>query len=338
MNNLLKPGRLLDDKGNLTEAGYATSLIKTYNRKHIKGMKTRIKEWDYYAFLNDEFGICLTIADNSYMSLASVSFLDFNNKKYITKSSMKFFSFGKINLPSSSIEGDIIYKDKKVSLSFFNNGEKRFLKAHYKNFDGEKDLSLELEVKQTSNNSMVIAIPFKKKKHFYYNQKINLLIGDGILNIGNQKYEINNNLGVLDWGRGVWTYNNIWYWASLSYKDEEGYKGFNLGYGFGDTSKASENMVFFNDEIHKLDDVEFLIPMENNEYRYLDKWKIISKDEKVNLTFEPILDRFDNVDFKILCSIQHQIFGKFNGYIKVNNKIIKIVDALGFAERVHNKW
>ncbi len=49
---------------------------------------------------------------------------------------------------------------------------------------------------------------------------------------------------VLDWGRGVWTYKNTWYWGSASGLVDGVPFGFNIGYGFGDTSAASENMLF----------------------------------------------------------------------------------------------
>ena len=37
----------------------------------------RIKEWDYYLVMNGQFALALTIADNSYMGLDSISLLDF---------------------------------------------------------------------------------------------------------------------------------------------------------------------------------------------------------------------------------------------------------------------
>jgi len=40
----------------------------------------RIKEWDYYLIYNDHFGVALTVDDNSYMGLMSISFLDFDKK------------------------------------------------------------------------------------------------------------------------------------------------------------------------------------------------------------------------------------------------------------------
>ena len=63
----LTSGPLLDKDGNLIEAGYAFNLVRTYNRKDIKTGKSRIKEWDYYYIGDDNFGIALTIDDNSYM-------------------------------------------------------------------------------------------------------------------------------------------------------------------------------------------------------------------------------------------------------------------------------
>ena len=70
-------GPLLTPDGTVSEAGYATSLIKEYDRKAIKANKLRIKEWDYYFIGNERYGVALTVADNGYMGLDSISLLDF---------------------------------------------------------------------------------------------------------------------------------------------------------------------------------------------------------------------------------------------------------------------
>ena len=108
---------------------------------------------------------------------------------------------------------------------------------------------------------MVIATPFLKNKHFYYNQKINLLKVSGYFKCGNLKHTFKpDTYGVLDWGRGIWTYSNTWYWSSLNVKQGDNVIGWNLGYGFGDTSAASENMFFVNQ-----DELGILI-FENNNF------------------------------------------------------------------------
>ena len=64
---ITQPGPLLNEKGELIEKGYSTSLIKTYNRNDIKAYGFRIKEWDNYIIYNNKVGIYITIDDNSYM-------------------------------------------------------------------------------------------------------------------------------------------------------------------------------------------------------------------------------------------------------------------------------
>ena len=338
--NKLKEGKLLDNTGNLIEARYAFDLVKDYSRKDIKGLKSRIKEWDYYFIHDDEFGIALTIDDNSYMGLVSVSILDFKNNKDITKSYIKWFTNGKTNLPSTSKNGDIYVTNKKYSMLFENKNGKRHLVCLMQNITPNKDFSCDITLEITSPYSMVIATPFKKKKHFYYNQKINLLKTIGEFSYGNIKHTFkNNSLGVLDWGRGVWTYSNTWYWSSLNGFYEGHNIGFNLGYGFGDTSKASENMFFYDKQAFKLDDVKFNIPKnEKGKEDYLGKWTFTSIDNNINLEFKPIIDRYANTNALIIQSKQHQVFGYFSGVIKADNKEFKFENLLGFAEKVSNRW
>lgn len=340
MQTKLNPGKLLNSNGDLVEAGYAFNLAKNYDRKDIKGLKTRIKEWDYYYIGDDNYGLALTIADNSLYGLVSFSILDFKNKKEIvTKSMMKFFTFGKWNLPNTSENGSLIVKDKKFHFEFYNEFGNRHLACFMSDGKG-KDFSCDIILNLTSQKSMVIATPFNKKRHFYYNQKINLLqVSNGSFTYGDLHYDFPKTaLGVLDWGRGVWTYSNTWYWSSMStyYKGRK--IGFNLGYGFGDTSKASENMLFVDNEAYKLEDVEFIIPQKNGKDDYMSPWKLVSKDGSIDLTFTPVLDRFANMNVLVIQSVQHQVFGRFSGTFKVNGRSYEIKDFIGFAEKVKNRW
>ena len=67
---------LLNANGDLTEPGYAKSLLPVYRRADIRAGKMRIKEWDYYLISNGRYALALTIADNGYMGMDSVSLLD----------------------------------------------------------------------------------------------------------------------------------------------------------------------------------------------------------------------------------------------------------------------
>lgn len=92
---------LLDEKGNLREPGYAKRLLPIYRRVDIKAPVARIKEWDYYLVTNDHFAVALTIADNGYMGLDSVSFLQFDEGWQMTRSPMRAFPMGRTGLPET---------------------------------------------------------------------------------------------------------------------------------------------------------------------------------------------------------------------------------------------
>ena len=341
MQKQLTEGKLLVN-GKLAEAGYSTKTARQYNRNDIKRHKMRIKEWDYYIITDGKKAVALTVADNSYMSLVSASFLDFVNPQFKTTSEIKFFSCGKLNMPSCPEEGDVHYKSKNVQISFERREDCRVLKCNYKNFWDKTDFACELTLTDFPRDQMTIATPFNKPHAFYYNTKINCMQAYGYCIVKGERWEFDpsDSLGTLDWGRGIWTYKNTWYWSSLQTRLADGRTfGFNLGYGFGDTSAASENMLFLDGIAHKLDRVVFEIPTKEGKDDFLSPWKFHDNEGRLNLDFVPILDRKDITDFGILASKQHQVFGKFSGTVVLDDgQELQLTDMLGFAEKVQNKW
>ena len=164
----------------------------------------------------------------------------------------------------------------------------------------------------------------------------------GVISLGDTVYELNtsDSMGTLDWGRGVWTYKNTWYWGSMSNILPDGTPfGFNIGYGFGDTSKATENMIFYNGEAHKLSEVTFNIPMKNGREDYMSPWTFTSDDKRFEMEFTPVLDRSAYINLLVLKTVQHQVFGKFSGKVTLDDgRVIEINNLLGFAEKVYNKY
>ena len=77
---------LLNEDGSLYQAGYARRLLPVYNKKTDFITRFKTKEWDYYYVGNDHIGLALTIDDNGYMGLDSISFLNFDEKWEVTMS------------------------------------------------------------------------------------------------------------------------------------------------------------------------------------------------------------------------------------------------------------
>lgn len=335
---------LLDARGNIAEPGFAKSLLPVYRRADVKASSLRLKEWDYYCVSNGKIALCLTIADNGYMGLDSVSLLNLEEGWEITTSPMQILTRGKKNLPETSKTGVSAAVGKGYYLQFSVENGKRVLLAQMRKFGPEGSLYAKVTLTDEPAESMVIATPFRKDGHFYYNQKINCMRAEGFVTYGyhNTTYEFQpeDSFAVLDWGRGVWTYDNTWYWGSASGLQDGVPFGFNIGYGFGDTSAASENMLFYNGKAHKLSDVRFHIPGDGTaEIDYLAPWKFTSDDGRFEMDFVPTLDRKSKTDFKVLMSDQHQVFGRFTGTAVLDDGTrLEIRDLAGFAEKVRNKW
>jgi hypothetical protein len=209
---------------------------------------------------------------------------------------------------------------------------------------GGTGLEAELTLREIpGGDSMVIATPFARAPSaFYYNQKINCQDAEGYFRLGGveRRFERGKAFGVLDWGRGVWTWSNTWYWASASglaaaTGDGEEPFGFNLGCGFGDTSAATENMIFYRGRAHKIGRVSF----ELDHRDFLKCWHLVSEDGRLDLELEPLLDRSSSTDLLLIASIQHQVFGSWRGRAVLDDGREIAIDGLrGFAEKVVNRW
>ena len=331
------PQSLLNKQGNIAEPGWARSQVQAYHRADITAPRFRIKEWDYYLVLNKDFAVCFTVSDLGYMGMLSASFLDFTAPCEHTETILTPFPMGKFKMPEDSSVGDVVYEDKRLSLKFLLSPGQRRILCSFKNFDGDKDLNCDITMAQPDMDSLVIATPWDKAKHFYYNQKINCMAASGWVEYGGKRYEFDpaTDFGTLDWGRGVWTYDNTWYWGSGNAVVNGKPFGFNIGYGFGNTSAATENILFYDGKGHKLDEVTFHIPPDD----YLKPWTFSSSDGRFEMTFQPIIDRCALTDVKIIISDQHQVFGKLSGTAILDDGTkLELKDVVCFAEKVRNKY
>jgi hypothetical protein len=335
---------LLTAAGTIAEPGYARSLIWDYNREQVHANKLRIKEWDYYLVAGKDFAVCFTVSDLGFIGLNSVSFLQLGEKRERTKTFIRPLTLGRLDLPRTTVTGDVKYQDKHLKIEYLNDGSggRRIICEMGELYDGEP-FSCDIALEETLAETMVIATPWKENPtRFYYNQKINCMRASGVVRVGAALYEFDpaSDFGTLDWGRGVWTYDNRWYWATANGVIDNKPFGFNLGYGFSDRSSATENMVFYDGKAHKLDEVRFLIPLDEKRRKiYMDPWKYISNDGRFDAELIPIIDRQATMNYGVIVSEQHQVFGHMNGICRLDDGTELIMkDILCATEDIHNKY
>jgi hypothetical protein len=335
---------LLDNHGYLTQSGYATQPYWIYNKKAIKAPWWRIKEWDYYAIIDQDsgFALCLTASDLGYAGLQALCLVDIPKGTYEQVDALTAFPMGRMGFASTADEDHRVEsKAGNLQLSFVRHGASRTLRIDARGFSrlaadrvvGELTLLQPAETERMVIASSWAGLP----RAFYYNQKINCMPVSGSLNLGNRTIEFKpeSTLAVLDWGRGRWPYTSHWYWASCSaYLEGEPF-GFNLGYGFSDRSAASENMVFYRGVAHKLSQVDFQ-PQPGD---YLAPWNFSSDDGRFEAVFTPTVDRQSHTNLVLIRSKQHQCFGYFSGKAVLDDRRVIHFDGLpGFTEDIYNRW
>ncbi len=341
---ITRPLDLLGGDGRIVEEGWARRPFWKYDRSKIAAPSWRIKEWDYYHVISHEgnYGITFTISDLGYLGLFSVAWVDLASGKVSQSEEMSFFPLGRTGFSESSEADDLKRESAKISLSFSIGGGRRHLSAVCPGFvapDGSTGLKADMELEDPPGaESMNIATSWKENRRaFYYNRKINCMPARGTVRLGSRSYAFSpsSSSGGLDWGRGVWTYRNRWYWGSASGLLGGVPFGWNIGYGFSDRSPASENMLFYAGKAHKLEEVSFGIDTSD----YLAPWKFGSSDGRFEMDFQPAVDRSSSTDLLLIKSIQHQVFGYFTGRVVLDDGTTLEVDHFaGFAEDVLNWW
>ncbi|MEN8721940.1 MAG: DUF2804 domain-containing protein [Alphaproteobacteria bacterium] len=335
----LSHGPLFDAAGNLAEVGYATDEAKTYSSDQVRAPWFRLKEWDYYCVLDDDFGFSCVVADNGYMGLLSATWFDFKAGTVVPIAAVPLLPRGKMGMPASANAGDVEASHKGMTLSFRHEHGGRRLVVDAPQWNDGQGIAADIFLEDRQDDRMTIVTPYThSQRAFYYNQKINCMPASGTVNVAGQTYTFSpdKNFGVLDWGRGVWAYSNCWYWGSASGLVDGHRFGFNIGYGFGDTSAASENMLFYDGVAHKLDQITFHI---NPNGFDAGPWQFTSSDGRFEMSFDPVLDREDMIDAMVLRSFTHQTFGRFNGKAVLDDgTVLEVKDLLGFAEEVITRW
>ena len=182
-----------------------------------------------------------------------------------------------------------------------------------------------------SKEKMVIATPFDKSKQWYLNYKENCFTVNGYVRIADVAYQIQNGFGLLDWGRGVWPFHHKWVWGNGGTTVNGKNFGFNIGWGFGNTSAATENAFFYDNKMYKLGEVQ--------EIKLGDVYRYIDQDERFVFDVEPIYDNFTKTHIAWVNNRCHQIFGKWSGYVVLDDgTTMEIPPFVAFCEHADNRW
>lgn len=334
-HEVTNPQDLLSEQGTISEPGWARTSVWTYNRKNLPVPHVRMKEWDYYLVMNEQLAVAFTISDLGYLSMASVTFILFEDETQVTRTELSMPGMNYF-MEDNPDQGVVEWRNNKLLLRFEMGPGGKHVYCEYKKFYKGSDFKADIWFDHLPAESMNIATPFENSKCFYYNHKMNAMSASGRIVFNWHLYHLDpsHDYGVLDWGRGYWPYKSHWFWGTASGLCQKKPLGINLGYGFGDTEAATENVLLYEGKIHKLDDVAFHIPNDP-----MKPWTITSSDGRFEALFVPKIDRAAKMDYGVICTDQHQYFGTLSGFCTLDDgRTLELEDFPAALETVYNKY
>jgi hypothetical protein len=334
---------LLEPDGRLSQIGWSRQPLLDCNLEAASFYRVRrlqwprIKRWDYYGLTTPEFYFSATLAHLGYAGTVFVYVIDFATGSMHEETVLIPLGSG-IALPRNSESGASTFSSKAARLRFWVENGTRRVQVAWPGFNHGEGVEADLTmVRAPSHESMNIVVPIPPKR-FYFNRKINCMPAGGWVRRAGRTSAIEpaTSLGNLDWGRGVWDYSSFWVWASASGFLPGGRTlGLNLGYGFGETSAATENAFILDGRIHKLDQVHF----DYNAQDFMRPWHLSAPDGRVDLEFVPFKERIARSDVLFIHSEVHQMFGRYSGHMVTDSgERVRLQDFIGFAEEHHAKW
>ena len=328
---------LLNERGAIVNTGYATRMMFEYDPKRIHARPFALKEWDFYQICAGEYILQLTYGHVSYVANFAITLFSVKTGETRVVSRMKPFPLRSLHMPKSPEDPGVLYaQGKDYEMRFEMDDTRRHLVfAAQDKTVGSVDIDITLD-KDVDNDKMVIATPFVKPNQFYLNCKENFFGVRGHAQMGDMRIDMGeHDTAVLDWGRGVWPFSQEWFWGNGTAFVGDDRFGFNIGWGFGDLSNATENMFFWNGKAVKLGTLQ----VERNPQDYMAPWRFRDDTEHFDLTMTPVFDHFTHTDIAFIHTQCHQVHGYYSGYVVLPDGTRKeIREVLAFCEHAENRW
>lgn len=332
---ITEPVELLNAEGEPLRPGYAKKNIFIYNRDAVAN-KLRMKEWDFYQVSDGKKMIQVNFANIALGSAATATYIDMETGKKLSGAGICPFTVHRFVPPANSVKPHHFEFNKGgAHLVIDYDGEKR--RVRYR----DKHLEIYFSAVQEGDGESITAVfPFKTKGRFFYTDKINCMPAKGrVVYDGETVWEFGRDtaFAVLDWGRGCWPYSNYWIWANGSTRLENGKLfGFELTWGIGDESNATETMLFLDGKAHKIGAVRL---EREPDGRWMEPWHFISEDSRFDMTMKPFYDNANPINLGLLKFSCHQVHGLWSGRAVLDDgSVIEVKDMYAFAEKMYNRW
>lgn len=285
----------------------------------------RNKRWEYWAIVSPTHIVSITVSSLDYAAVHG--FWVHDRRTGVTIDRGKVGGPWTATLPPSLGAGPATAKMRglEVEITEVRGATKITAKA--------PGLSVCISAeREAEHESMAVVVPWSKRR-FQYTVKDVVRPATGHIEIDGVGTDLENAWAVLDHGRGRWHHDVRWNWAAAVGHTDGHLVGLQFGARWTEGTGMTENALIVDGHATKISeqlrwDYDLEQPMK--------PWRIVGTDVDVTLT--PEYDHRSRTNLGPIGTRGDQVFGTFDGWIRVDGARIEITSLFGWAEDVANRW
>ncbi len=311
----LKAGTLLNERGELTQTGWAGQPVLKYEKKAVRAGKRSGREWERVLIMSDRYALELEIRDKGKKRTGSLTVTDAEEKWSKTlRWTLAAKEQGQDAVFDRGLQKlDVNGKNRGIHFEI-KNGMRRYYGAA-ENFRNKQDLQFDVTIAPAAGESFVTAVPMGRRPvYFRYGQISCGMRAKGVVMLGGNAFLFapSHSFAVLDRGCGVWHGDRKRRAAVMSTEAEEKELGFSVEAG---TEKNAGNAVsaLFHDGRVKPPGEVTIEPEKDMEGN--GAWRVRSENGEINVKLEPLLDYTEMIPSGLWWSRRRRIWGIFAGEV-----------------------
>lgn len=338
-HEITRPGELLARDGHLREPGWARRQQLTWNRDAVAD-PMRLREWDFVAWQSATAAVNVTLLNLGFVQLGTLTVVELPGAVKHETSVVRLSQDDPFQL-SSALEGSAWLQlagepERSVAITSTSTQTDVSL-AITTPLSGPPARGAVSLARRATMEYLSLATPFVgDPSQFFFEQKVPGLAATGSIAIDGKTFEFTDAPAIIDWGRGVWPSQATWRWAAGQVTLGDGRAvAFNLGEGFGDDQRGSENLFVIGDRAQKLGRVAWTFDPTRRDRA----WTFADGEGRLTLTLTPSGEEGGGLDFGERYSRLAKIYGTWSGQFRLEDGSTIFLDgAIGFAEEMQLSW
>lgn len=351
---LLAPVRLLGGDGRLNREAVGFTRRQLHDTSGIgRGLRAlgRNKRWEYWLVTTPTHLFSLTISDVDYVGSHTVWCHEIGTGRHLERTALVPFGYGTV-MPPSLAEGPAIGGSTGLAghvqpeapgrvaarVDELRHGTRlRAFAAEPAIRSGAAAGTVRFDVvaaRTPEHEALGVVVPWSGTR-FQYTVKDVARPASGWLEVDGARHRLpaGESWAILDHGRGRWPYRMWWNWGAAAGTSGGHAVGLQLGGRWTDGTGSRENAVVVDGRLHPIHED---LSWEYHHTNWLAPWRIRSESVDVSLT--PFWDHAGATELGVLSMRSHQVFGHYNGRVRLPAGEVPIAGLLGFAEDVRNRW